>query len=258
MTLHTPFARHPRILITTLLFVVVLLNACGGTIETDLTLRTDERFDATSRITVPVEALALVGGTEAVEAQFREIEQQAIAESVKFAWRREKSRSAGQIVYRVSLSGRGYEGLAEAYGVKVQKTQYQGQDALAVSSAPNYGLSGMESTVRLHVGKILETNNRRSDNNTIIWSSTEKLQAIVTPASDTGWLLPLIVVLLVAVVAVLAVLLLRRRPAGQVVRAPTAASAAGPGGFCPQCGQPVYPGAKYCMYCGGAIPPRGG
>lgn len=257
MTLHTPLRRHPLILIVTLLSFALSLAACGGTIETDLTLRTDERFDATSRITAPVAGLALVGGTEAIEAQFREMEQQAKAGGTKFTWRRENSRSADQIVYRVSLSGKGYEGLAQAYGVRVQKTQYQGQDALAVSSNPNYDLSGMESTVRLHVGKILQTNNRRSGNSTIIWSSTEKLQAIVTPASSTNWLTLVLIVLAVAAVAAIALLLLRRRPAGQVATATTTAAVARPGGFCPHCGQPASPGAKFCMHCGGAIPPRG-
>lgn len=258
MNLHTRSVRQSAILIVILLSFALILSACGGTIETDLTLRTGERFDATSRITIPAQSAMLVGGVEAIESQFRELEQEAAAGGAKFSWRKESSKNANEIVYRITIGGKGYDALANSYGIKVQKTQYQGQDALSISANPNYDLSGVQSTVRLHVGKILQTKNRRLDDNTIVWTAPETLQAIVTPVGGTGWLAILIVVLAIAVVAALAVLFLRRRPAGRVATATTASSAAGRGGFCPHCGQPALPGARFCMHCGQAIPPRSG
>ncbi len=257
MTMTAPSTRYPTILIVILVSFALILSACGGSVETDLTLLTGDRFDATSRIVVPAAGLALVGGTAAIESQFRQMEQQAAAEGARFSWRKESSRSADEIVYRISISGTGYENLGDSYGIKVTKIQYQGQDALSVSANPNYDLSGMQNTVRIHVGKILQTNNQRSDDNTIVWTGTETLQAIVTPASSTNWLTIMLVLLAVAAVAALALVFLRRRPAGQVAVAAAAVPVAGRGGFCPHCGQPTLPDAKFCMHCGQAIPPRG-
>jgi hypothetical protein len=257
MTLHTPSVRHPAILMVTLLALGLILGACGGSIETDLTLYTGDRFEATSRITTPIEDLMLVGGAEAIESQFRILEQQAVSESAKFFWRKERSRNANEVVYRISVSGAGYEKLATSYGINVQKTRYQGQDALSISASPNYDLSGMQNTVRLHVGKILQTDNPRSGNNTIVWTGTERLQAIVTPASSTNWPTILLLVLALGAVAVGALIVWRRRPAGRVAAVVTATPAAA-GGFCPACGQPTQPGAGFCMHCGQALPPRGG
>lgn len=252
-----PSARYPTILIVILVSFAFILSACGGSIETDLTLLTDDRFDATSRIVVPAVDLMLVGGVEAIEAQFRELEQQATAEGVKFSWRKESSRNPNEIVYRISVSSTGYEKLADSYGINIQKTQYQDRDALLVSADPNYDLSGMQNTLRIHVGKILETDNQRSDDDTVVWTGTETLQAIVTPASSTNWLTIVLVLLAVAAVAALALVFLRRRPAGQVAVATAAVPVAERGGFCPHCGQPTPPDAKFCMHCGEPIPPRG-
>ena len=250
--------RHSAIVIAVLLSLILLLSACGGSIETDLTLYSGDRFDATSRITVPAAGLALVGGVEAIESQFKEMEQQAVAEGARFSWRKENAKSADEIVYRISISGTGYENLPDSYGIDVQKTQYQGQDALSISASPNYDLSGVQNTVRLHVGKILQTDNPRSGNNTIVWTGADTLQAIVTPASSTNWLTILLVVLAVAAVAAIALVFLRRRPAGQLASVTTVAPVATKGAFCPHCGQPVQPGARFCMNCGQAIPPRQG
>jgi hypothetical protein len=97
MTRHIPSVKYSALLIVTLLSFALILSACGGTIETDLTLYSGDRFDATSRITTPVEGLMLVGGVEAIESQFKELEQQATAEGVKFSWRTaaRPSRRAG-------------------------------------------------------------------------------------------------------------------------------------------------------------------
>jgi len=250
-------ARRSAALIAILGLLVLLLSACGGSIETDLTLYTGDRFEATSRITTPVEGLMLVGGTEAIESQLRALEQQAVSEGVRFSWRKERSQNANEVVYRITIGGTGYENLADSYGINVEKTRYQGQDALSISASPNYDLSGMQNTVRLHVGKILQTDNPRSGNNTIVWTGTERLQAIVTPASSTNWPTILLLVLALGAVAVGALIVWRRRPAGRVAAVVTGAPAA-TGGFCPACGQPTQPGAGFCMHCGQALPPRGG
>ena len=258
MSHRTPSVSRSAIVIAVVLSFTLLLSACGGSIETDLTLYTGDRYDATSRVSVPAAGLALVGGAGAIESQFKQMEQQAQAQGAKFSWRKENSKSADEIVYRISVGGTGYENLASSYSINIQKTQYQGQDALSISASPNYDLSGVQNTVRLHVGKILQTDNQRSGNNTIVWTGTEMLQAIVTPASSTNWLVILLVVLAVAAVAAIAFVVLRRRPASQAVTATTVAPIARAGAFCPHCGQPVQPGAKFCMSCGQAIPPRQG
>ena len=239
------------------LLAALLLSACGGTIETDLSLYSGDRFDARSRITVPAAALAMMG-PDAIESQFRELERQAQAENSKFTWRKEKSKSPDEVVYSISAGGAGYEGLAGAYNVKVQKIKYQGQDALSISASPNYDLSGVQNVLRLHVGKILQTNNMREGPSTIVWRGTDTLQAIVTPKGSANWLVILLVLLAVSAAAGAAYVVLHRRPSRQVVVSAVASSVARTGGFCPFCGQPATPGAKFCMSCGQAFPPLQG
>lgn len=250
------FAR--RAIFPVVFFVVsaLLLGACG-TIETDLTLRTNERFDAISQITVPVAVLALAGGAEAIESQFREIEQQAVVEGVEFSWGKERSGNADEVVYRISLSGTGYAALADTFGIQIESTQYDGKEALHVYAGPNYDLSEMEHTIRLHVGRILQTNNQRVDNNTIVWTGMETLEAIVTPASETGGLTVLLVSLVTVMVIVLAILLLRQRLVGRAATTTVPTEIARYGGVCPHCGQPTPPGTRFCMYCGNPLPGQG-
>jgi len=254
----TTSVRRFVIVMSILLLVTLFLSACGGIIETDLTLYSGDRFDATSRVTVPAASLALVGGAAALDAQFNELEQQALVEGARFSWRKENSKNPDEVVYRISTSGTGYDNLSAAYSIQVQKVQHEGKDALSVSASPSVDMYGTQNTLRLHVGKILQTNNQRSGNNTIVWTGTEMLQAIVTPASSTNWLTILLVVLAVAAVAAIALVVSRRRPASQVATVTTAAPIATRGGFCPHCGEPTQPGAKFCMSCGQAIPPRQG
>lgn len=258
MSHHTSSGKSPAALVATLLSLTLILSACGGIIETDLTLYANDRFDATSRITLPAQSLMLIGGTEAIDSQFRELEQEAVAQGAKFSWRKENSKNVNEIVYRMTIGGTGYEGLADSFGIYVQKTEYNGQEALTVTASPNYDLSGAQNTVRLHVGKILETTNQRSDNNTILWSGTESLQAIVTPASSTNWLVILLVILAVAAVLALALIFLRRRSAGQPAMASRSVQRTASAGFCPHCGRPTQPGSRFCMNCGKAIPTRQG
>lgn len=258
MPTHTLSVRYPAILIVTLLSFALILSACGGTIETDLTLYTNDRFDATSRITTPVEGLMLVGGVEAIESQFREMQQQAVAEGARFSWRKENAKNANEVTYRITIGGTGYDGLADSYGINVQKTQYQGKDALSITANPNYDLSGVQNTVRLHVGKILQTNSQRVGSNTIVWTGMETLQAIVTPASSANWLPVLLVILGVAAVIAITAVIFLRRPASQVVTSASPSPVVQAGGFCAHCGQPTQPGARFCMSCGQAIPPRQG
>lgn len=248
---------HSAIVFLVILSLTVLLSACGGTMETDLTLYINDRFDAHIRATLPAAALALSGGAEALEAQFKEAEKQAASQDFEFSWRRERSGSADGVAYSFDMSGTGYENLSQ-FNIEVNKTQVEGEEALSVSAGRLTDLDDAQSTFRLHVGKIIETDNRRESNSTIVWTGDESLRAIVTPKSDTNWLPTILVILGIAAAAVVAFIFLRRRPIGRVVTATTTPPVVRTGRFCPHCGQPTQPDSRFCMSCGQAIPPRQG
>lgn len=234
-----------------LLLIALLLSACSiQSIDFDLTLYPDDRFDAHTRITLPAAALALVG-SEALEAQFEEMEQQAVGEGVKFSWRKERSGSADEVAYSIGMSGTGYDNLSE-FGIEVEKIQFEGKEALSVSASSPTDLYGAQSTFRLHVGKIIQTNNRRDGNSTIVWTGNDVLQAIVTPKGGTNWFTTILVILGVAAVVVIAFVFLRRRSLSPMA---AVAPITGRGAFCPHCGQPTLPDAKFCMSCGQSLSP---
>jgi hypothetical protein len=254
----TTTVRRPAIMIAVVLSFTLLLSACGGSVETDLTLYTGDRYEATSRLSVPAASLTLIGGAQAIESSLKQMEQKVKAEGATFSWRKENAKSANEVVYRIATSGAGYDRLTSDYNIRVQKVQWEGKDALSVSASPSADLYGTQSTLRLHVGKILQTDNQRSGANIIVWTGSEALQAVVTPASRTKWLVILLVILAVAALAAIVWVFLRRRPAGQVATASTAMPIIRTGAFCPHCGQQVQPGAKFCMSCGEVVPPRSG
>lgn len=249
------FVKRSVILVAALLFLVLILSACTGITEADLTLYTKDRFDATMRVTLPATAVVLAGGAEAFEAQLKEYEKIAASEDIKFSWRRERSGSADGVAYSFDMSGTGYENLS-SFDIEVNKTQIEGEEALSVFARPLTSLDDAQSTLRLHVGKIIETDNRREGNSTIVWTGDDALRAIVTPKSDTNWLPTILVILGIAAAAVVAFIFLRRRPIGRVVAATTTPPVVRTGRFCPHCGQPTQPDSRFCMSCGQAIPPR--
>lgn len=245
-----------------LLYAVIglVLGACEATVETDLTLRSNERFNATSRVKIPIEMLVSADATvEDIENQFRFTEAGAEYEDLKFSWRREKSQSPDEIVYLLSLSGKGYDSLNELFKLKIEKTILDDKEVLRVYAEPDaIAAEDMEHTLRLHVGRILQTNNYRMDDKTILWTGTDTLEAIVIPLGDLSWPVVLIGVLATATLAGLVVVLFsRRHSVRQVAQVPKPGSFAQSGWFCPNCGQPNSPGAKFCMHCGRALPPRG-
>ncbi len=256
MSHRTASMRRLAIMTSMLLSLILLLSACGGSIETDLTLFSDDRFDATSRIAVPASSLALLGGSAALDAQFEELEQQAVAEGAEVSWRKEGSKNPDEVVYRISVGGVGYEYLTEAYDIQVERITLDGQEALSVSANPSVDMYGTQNTVRLHVGKIIQTDNQRSGNNTIVWTGTDDLQAIVTPASSTNWLAILGGVIAVAALAAVVFVIRGRHSARRFSPLPVATPLATRGAFCPHCGQPIQAGAKFCMKCGQAVSPR--
>jgi hypothetical protein len=250
--------RRLSLMVFFLLFAL-LLSACGGSVKNDLTLFGGDRLDLSFRLSLSAADLSAEGGAGAIESQLKQIQQQAQAQGAKFSWRREDAQRAGEIAYRVTVGGASYEELVSTYNINIniQKTKYQGHDALSISAGPN-GMADVENPLRVHVGKILQTDNQRSGNNTIVWDGTDHLDAIVTPASRTNWPVILLVILAVAALAACVFVFLRRRPASKVAPNTTSAAPAARWGFCPHCGQPMQPGAKFCMDCGQVVPPPPG
>lgn len=246
--------RHSASLLIVLLALTLALSACGGSAEADLTLYPGGRFQAEIQVTVPAIMTADLG-PGVLDSRLREVEEQLKAENMTFSWRKGKSQNPDQAVYNISIGGQSYDSLDSVFSIAVEETNYQGQDALLITARPNRDLSDADSTIRLHVGKVLKTSNQVLGNNTVVWSGAESLEAIVTPASSMSWSAILLLILIV-VAAGAAYIVLRRRPARQAVSVAPPAPEVQPGRFCPHCGQPTQPGAKFCMHCGQSILPR--
>lgn len=248
-----------------LLLVLMLSAACGGMVETDLTLLSGERWEATTRLTVPVAMLQMLG-PEAIEQQLDQAVKDA-SPNEKASWKQVKTDDPQLAAYLVSYSGKGYQSLAEL--CTIEKMQINGKPALRVKPDPGAAADATRSVFRLHAGEILDTNGTRQGKGEVVWDgSLYNAYAVVTPkAGLNGPALIAAIVAAVAALAALALILWKRssgssRPAeAYVVPQPPPAPPPTLSGqartvFCPYCGTPGQVAGRFCMSCGKPIPSK--
>ncbi len=266
---------HPRpsalSLVLTLFALMLLAAACGGTAETDVTLYSGDRWDATVRIEFPTSAIALAGGPAGIEQQLEQVKAEQETRGVKFSYKKDRASSPDATAYRVDMKGDNYASL-EAVDIVVEPTQFDGKDALSIRYVSNSGLSGIEEIIRIHVGSILDAGSSPTDSNTLIGGSSQPIYATVTPKSSFNpWL---VIGPLLAVAAVGAVVVAGRRKSAPrpqvvsppfVVEAPDRSAATLPDDTspalaeeetvdCPACGKATLAWSKFCMNCGARLP----
>lgn len=240
---------------------LAVLSGCG-TVDLDVTLEPEEQFEIETTTTIPVAALALLGGEAALEQQLEESVEQATAENMTMKWREVRAPSSSEVAYVITVAGTGYSSLSDL-GMTVEPIEYDGRDALSFSF-DSYNLSSeMEfETLTLHAGEVLETSGEQTGRGTVVWENPSgTLTAVVTPASQSNTSL-IVVLAVVAVAAIAAFVLYRmvrsRRPTPATVATEAGATEADvapsyPASVCGQCGAPLQPGAKFCMQCGQPI-----
>jgi hypothetical protein len=231
----------------------LLLSACGATLETDLTLYTDERYAVTMTVTVSAEVL-VVTGPEAIKSQLNQFVAEAKAEGAQARWYQGRAKQAGSAVYVIEMNGKGYTSKTIRDTFRLTWLDYQGRKALKVETSPQSLSSGLAmGVVTLHAGEILASNGKKIGNDSVRWDTpVTGIQAIVIPKSQTSaW--PIVGILIVLLILAAGGYFAHRRGyfriGGGVVPAPALS-----GSFCPYCGQPTQPGARFCMSCGKELP----
>src|SRR5690349_11477101 len=85
-----------------LLALVTLFGtvACVGSVTQDVTLYDDNSYELIANLSLPMSAVALMGGNEAVKAQLNNLVQQAAAQGQALTWR-ELDASGGNQTYQL-------------------------------------------------------------------------------------------------------------------------------------------------------------
>lgn len=268
---------HPRLrsffLVVTLLLLVLLAAACGGTLETDVTLYSSGKWEASSRLQMPASALSLAGGASMLEQSFEQTVAEEAAKGVTFSYKAEKAGKSDALAYRLDMKGDDFATLTEI-GLNAEPTEYDGQEAWAISYSPTGDLSAMEQTMRVHVGKILMSETTQEDKGTLVGGSSRPINAVIIPKSPFNPWVIIFPVLAGVIIGGAVFAFVRRKqgaasqPAPTAMPAPSAmpASLAAPyvprpqiapaGGIaCPNCGKPTLPASKFCMNCGAPVQP---
>lgn len=240
-----------------ILFVIMFVTACGA-VQTDLTLRSGERYEVVTTITVSSQALALAGGEASVTPQLDQIIAQAEASGASAKWRHGKGASGDQVVYVVEIAGQGY-GPPFSDNFDAQPVQVNGKEALKVTVIPGAQLisGGLgASTLIIRGGEILETNGVRTDKDAVTFNQVAMLSSggtpyvILRPRADVlagiPWLYVGIGAGALLLLGLTAFLIFRPRPKKRVSGMI----------FCPKCGAAQPRGARVCSRCHRPLPQR--
>ena len=233
-----------------LLVLGAVLAACDTVVDLDqhVTIRQNERWDATMLMSIGAQNLSLIGG-EAVVSQ--EIEKSVAiwrSQGAPVDW---PSRNEGERhIYEPAVSGQGYDLLNQLVfdGHATISSSDVGEETLVSFILPAFAtvnLGGQYSPI-LEGGRILDTNGRRAEN-TVEWadptSSLSVLQAELVPKSSPNTL-GLGLVALGLVLLIIAGWLALRRPASPPPP---------PHLFCPHCHELLPIDARFCGHCGKSV-----
>jgi hypothetical protein len=256
---------HGRAGLAAALFLVLLFSAaCGGMVETDLTLLSGERWEATTKLTVPLAMLQIVG-PQVLEQQLDQAVQEA-GPNEKASWKKVASDDPQFVSYLLDYSGKGYDSLDGL--CTIEKVQVGGKPALRVKPDSGISADATSTVFRLHAGEILDTNGVRQGKGDVVWTNNlHSAYAVVTPKAGLSG--PALIAAILAAAAALSALglLLWRRSAGKMQPAPGYAVPQQPAPppalpaqartvFCPYCGAQGQVAGRFCMSCGKSIPPQ--
>jgi hypothetical protein len=227
------------------LITAATLASCMS-FDGEMTLYKSGKWEGTYDLIVAPDVVAYAGGEAAVDAAIEEqlgpagekTEQGGATSSCKTIRSDDNS-----LVYRVSVSGEDLESLNSALegGAKAQRvTSPEGKELIYFRFSPG---EIQDARLTLKAGKIVSSNADRVSGGTAEWDSLspyKTAEATVTGVGPSA-LVPLIGLgsLMALLVAGAVVLVQRRRPAEKIgVK------------YCATCGEPLTPGAAFCMKCG--------
>jgi hypothetical protein len=238
--------RLSRIGLITIVVLATLSLAGCMSFDGEMTLYKSGKWDGTYDLTVAPDVVALAGGEAAMDAAMEEqlgpAGEKTEQNGATSSWKRIRSDD-NSLVYRVSVSGEDLESLNSALegGAKAQRvTSPEGKELIYFRFSPG---EIQDARLTLKAGKIVSSNADRVSGGTAEWDSLsayETAEATVTGAGASP-LVPLIGLgsLVALLVAGAVVLVQRRRPAEKIgVK------------YCAACGEPLTPGAAFCMKCG--------
>jgi hypothetical protein len=231
---------------TSFIFIVcaiaVFTVACGGDVERDVTLYPDENWQADLIFTIPIEALALVGSVEEIEAELEGEIVELKERGVDASW--SSSRQDTLIIYTIEMKGIGYGLLNEVVfdrdaTIMLLEGEQEGQIYFLYPMSRDPFSAG-KNTLKLNVGEVVSSNGEAVDRGTLQWVNAGRAEAVATPKSRTN----LGLILLLAVIVGGAgggYWFYRQQQSPAVVTTTTP---------CGQCQAPLSPQAQFCPNCG--------
>lgn len=225
-----------------LLLIALLVVGCGGQIDQTVTLYKDEAWAAEMSISLPAEAVALLGSTAELDQSIEDGVAEIRAMGADASW--SSSREDTTLIYTIESSGEGYAVLQETVfggNAEIYSQNVGGEEQIYFAYNGGGDLSGAFFTLTLVGGEIISSNGQQIDDSTVQWTNMYgPMEAVLVGKSRFNIWLVLIPLVLLGGIGVVAVaggglFFLSSRPA-----------------FCPHCGAQMSRGAKFCPACGQA------
>jgi len=168
-----------------------LLTACVDVIEADIILYSGEEWKANVDLTFTQQDVSMAGGEPAIEADLQRRAAQLKEQGVRYRWRKE--RKEGNVVYHISVEGKGWATLNQAVfnGQAQIQSSKEGHVYFYYNAYYYYTplFAARTYTLRLTGGKILSSNADEVRGNTAIWYdiiSTGHAEATLTEATRSS------------------------------------------------------------------------
>ena len=153
--------------VAVIIAVPLLLSGCVGVITADVTLYSDEKWQANVDLTLTQEEVLMAGGEEAIESQLQfqiaEWEQQGNPGS----WRKEYKEK--NVIYHLSVQGEGWSALNRAVFNNQAQIRYIDRGRVYFFLPLQSAFAQQPLTLRLTGGKIISSNADEVSGRTAIW-----------------------------------------------------------------------------------------
>jgi hypothetical protein len=217
-----------------------------------VTFRPNENWEVDLEVVFPSRIEQLAPGQ--VDDILNEALSDFEADGIRAEWGRYDLEDEGNVSYRIHSQGQGWvklnthffdnQALIEADETSNPRRVYFFYDP--VGSVVGFS---QHQTLTLTGGKILSSNGIQEDNHSVTWNNPAgPIEAVLTEAPSSSWL-PYLLILLgftLLVVSIIGIVWRLRKPKLKSIPVQKPDR----GQYCPNCGTPFLPEARFCPTCG--------
>jgi len=230
-----------------MMLLAFILSGCGANIDRSVIFYPNEAWQATIKLTMPIETAALYGSVNELEASIAEEVAGWEAKGAKVSWQAHHEETA--LFYSFQIDGTGWALLNDVVfenNAQIFSEEGGGNPQIHFSYfATGDLLSANSNTITLTGGKIISSNGNEINPGEVQWINPGgRVEAVLTEKSRLGFSTLLVVLLLLGGAGIGFWFYRQKARKSQFSTYPQSSA------FCVDCGAQLSPRAKFCPKCG--------